>query len=95
VLINPQVSIAHDCVLEDYVSLAPAVTLAGGVHVEQGCEIGAAATVIPKQLIGRWSIVGAGAVVITPVAANTTVVGLPARQVARGSKARGSAPGPR
>ncbi len=82
VLINPHVSIAHDCVLEDYVSLAPAVTLGGDVHVEQGCEIGAAATVIPKQRIGRWSIVGAGAVVIKPVAANTTVVGLPAREVA-------------
>jgi acetyltransferase EpsM len=82
VLINPHVSISHDCVLEDYVSLAPAVTLAGGVHVEQGCEIGAAATVIPKQRVGRWSIVGAGAVVIKPVAANTTVVGLPAREVA-------------
>lgn len=82
VLINPHVSIAHDCVLEDFVSLAPAVTLAGDVHVEWGCEIGAAATVIPRQRIGRWAIVGAGAVVIKPVAANTTVAGVPAREVA-------------
>jgi acetyltransferase EpsM len=82
VLINPRVSIAHDCLVENYVSLAPAVTLAGNVYLEQGCEIGSAATVIPKQRVGRWSVVGAGAVVIRPVAANTTVVGVPARLVA-------------
>jgi sugar O-acyltransferase (sialic acid O-acetyltransferase NeuD family) len=82
VLINPHVSIAHDCLLEDYVSLSPAATLAGGVHLEQGCEIGSGATVIPRQRVGRWSRVGAGAVVIRSVAAHTTVVGVPARQVA-------------
>ena len=82
VLINPRVSISHDCQVEDYVSLAPGVTLAGGVHLEQGCEIGTAATVIPNQRVGHWSIVGAGAVIVSPVAANTTVVGVPGREVA-------------
>jgi acetyltransferase EpsM len=81
-VINPQTSIAHDCVLEDFVSIAPAVTLTGGVHVEIGCEIGAGATVIPRQRIGCWSIIGAGAVVIAPVAANTTMAGVPARCIA-------------
>ena len=56
------------------------VTLAGGVHIEEGCEVGSGATVIPRQHIGRWSIVGAGAVIISPVEANTTVVGVPARR---------------
>jgi len=81
VLINPKVSIAHDCLLEDYVSLSPSVTLAGGVRLGQGCELGTGAIVLPRQQVDCWSIVGAGAVVITPVAANTTVVGVPARRV--------------
>lgn len=83
VLVNPQVSIAHDCVVEDFVSLSPGVTLAGTVCVEEGAELGSGATVIPRQRIGRWSIAGAGAVVIAPVEANTTVVGVPARCIAR------------
>lgn len=83
VLVNPQVSIAHDCVVEDYVSLSPGVTLAGAVHIEEGCELGSGSTVIPRQRVGRWSIAGAGAVIIAPVEANTTVVGVPARRTSR------------
>jgi sugar O-acyltransferase (sialic acid O-acetyltransferase NeuD family) len=83
VLINPRVSVAHDCVIEDYVSLSPGVTLAGGVSVEEGCELGSGSTVIPRQRVGRWSIVGAGAVIIASVDANTTVVGVPARVTSR------------
>jgi sugar O-acyltransferase (sialic acid O-acetyltransferase NeuD family) len=78
-VVNPHASIAHDCVLEDFVSLAPGVALAGGVHVETGCEIGTGAVVIPRQRIGHWSIIGAGAVVIGSVQPNSTMVGVPAR----------------
>jgi sugar O-acyltransferase (sialic acid O-acetyltransferase NeuD family) len=80
VLVNPRVSISHDCVVEDYVSLSPGVTLAGGVLVEEGCELGSGSTVLPRQRVGRWSIAGAGAVILSPVEANTTVVGVPARR---------------
>jgi sugar O-acyltransferase (sialic acid O-acetyltransferase NeuD family) len=83
VLINPRVSISHDCVVEDYVSLSPGVTLAGTVHIEEGCELGTSASVIPRQRIGRWSIVGAGATIISPVEANTTVVGVPGRRTSQ------------
>ena len=82
VLINPQVSIAHDCVLENFCTLAPAVALAGGVQLREGCELGTGARIVPRQVVGQWSMVGAGAVVISAVAANTTVVGMPARKIA-------------
>lgn len=82
VLINPLVSVAHDCRLADYATLAPAVALAGGVEIEEGAELGTGARVIPRQTVGAWSKVGAGATVIRPVAANATVVGVPARQIA-------------
>lgn len=83
VLVNPQVSIAHDCVVEDYATLSPAVALAGGVRLREGCDLGTGASVIPRQEVGAWSKVGAGAVVIRPVAARTTVVGVPARVLPR------------
>jgi len=83
VLVNPNASIAHDCVLEDFVTLAPAVALAGGVHLEEGCELGIGARVAPRLRLGRWSVVGAGAVVIRPTPSGATVVGVPARPLVR------------
>jgi sugar O-acyltransferase (sialic acid O-acetyltransferase NeuD family) len=82
VLLNPQVSVAHDCVLEDYATLAPAVALAGGVRLREGCDLGTGANIIPRQEVGSWSKVGAGAVVIRGVPPNTTVAGVPARVIA-------------
>jgi acetyltransferase EpsM len=41
--------------------------------------IGLGASVVPMVSIGDWAIVGAGAAVVTSVAAGTTVVGVPAR----------------
>ena len=82
VLINPLVSVSHDCCLADFVTLGPSVALAGGVGIEEGAELGVGACVIPRQTVGAWSLVGAGCTVIRPVAPNATVIGLPARQIA-------------
>jgi sugar O-acyltransferase (sialic acid O-acetyltransferase NeuD family) len=81
VLLNPLVAVSHDCRLADYATLGPAVALAGGVEIEEGADLGVGAKVIPRQRIGAWSVVGAGATVIHPVAANSTVVGVPTRQI--------------
>jgi acetyltransferase EpsM len=81
VLINPLVNISHDCKLADYATLGPGVALAGGVEVGEGAELGTGADVIPHTMVGAWSVVGAGAAVIRAVAANTTVVGVPARPI--------------
>lgn len=80
-LINPHVSISHDCLLGDFATLGPAVALAGGVHVEEGADLGVGAQVTPRLRVGQWSVVGAGATVIRAVDANTTVVGVPAREI--------------
>ncbi len=82
VLIHAQASIPHDCDIEDFSTIAPAVTLGGAVRLREGCDLGMAACVLPRLEVGRWSKVGAGAVVTRPVAPNTTVVGVPARQTA-------------
>lgn len=50
-------------------------------HVEKGASIGANATVICGHRLGRYCMVGAGAVVTRDVPAYALVVGVPARQV--------------
>jgi sugar O-acyltransferase (sialic acid O-acetyltransferase NeuD family) len=79
--INPGCGIGHDVVIGDYSSLYWNVTLSGNVKVGEGCEIGSKTAVIPKNNVGRWSIIGAGAVVIKDIPDNCTAVGVPARPV--------------
>lgn len=52
-----------------------------GVHVKNGASIGANATCIAPLVIGRWALVGAGAVVTRDVPDFALVVGNPARRV--------------
>ena len=78
---NRRVDISHDCIIDDFATIAPAVTLTGAVHIGAGADIGAAATCIPAVRIGEGSIVGAGAVVTRDVPAHVTAVGVPARVV--------------
>jgi acetyltransferase-like isoleucine patch superfamily enzyme len=75
--------IAHDCVLEDFVSIRPGVQLAGHVVVEDDCIIGSVAIVLEGLTMGSGAMVGAGAVVTQDVPPGVTVVGMPARLVER------------
>ena len=53
----------------------------GPIVVRYGASVGAAAVVLPGVEIGRFALVGAGAVVTRPVAGHAIVVGNPARPV--------------
>ena len=57
----------------------PGAALAGWVHVKEGAYIYTNATVIPTRKIGRYAVVGAGAVVLQDVPDYAVVVGNPAR----------------
>lgn len=52
----------------------------GKVTVRYGASIGAGAVIVPNADIGRWAMVGAGAVVVGDVAEQALVTGNPARQ---------------
>ena len=82
VILNRHVDVSHDCAVSDWATLAPAVTLAGGVQVGEGAIIGARATCIPFVRVGAWSTIGAGAVVTRNIPDNVTAVGIPARPLA-------------
>ncbi|AZG13628.1 MULTISPECIES: acetyltransferase [Cupriavidus] len=80
--------VAHDCVVGDYVTLAPGVKCNGNVVIEDHAYIGTGA--ILKQgkpgeplVIGRGAVVGMGAVVTKNVPPGVTVVGNPAKPLER------------
>jgi len=77
-VLNSACVIEHDCVVEDFVHIAPNAVLGGGVKVGEGSLIGLGAMVLPFVSIGKWCIVGAGAVVTTDVPDFTVVAGVPA-----------------
>jgi acetyltransferase EpsM len=85
-VVNTGAIIEHDTILGDYVHAAPNVTLTGAVQAAEGAMIGAGATVIPGKTIGKWATIGAGAIVISDIPANSTAVGTPARVINRQRK---------
>jgi sugar O-acyltransferase (sialic acid O-acetyltransferase NeuD family) len=80
--------VAHDCVIGDFVTFAPAVKCNGNVHIKNGAYIGTGAIIHPGTknnpiVIGKNSKVGAGAVVTKSVPDNVTVIGSPAKILTR------------
>jgi acetyltransferase-like isoleucine patch superfamily enzyme len=52
-----------------------------GVQVKEGASLGARCVCVAPVTIGRWAMVGAGAVVVADVPDFALVVGVPARQI--------------
>lgn len=76
--------VAHDCVIGDFVTLAPRASINGNVVVEDHVYVGTGAvirqgTADNPLVLGRGCVIGMGAVVTKDVAPGVTVVGNPAR----------------
>jgi len=78
-IINTAAVIEHDCIIEDFVHISPNSSLAGGVQVGEGAQVGIGAKVIQGIKIGKWSVIGAGTVIISDVPDYSVVVGNPGR----------------
>lgn len=90
------VSLYEGIELEDYVFCGPSCVFTNDLTprakypkgragykktvVEEGASIGANATIICGHRIGRWALIGAGAVVTSNVPAHAVMLGVPARQ---------------
>jgi acetyltransferase EpsM len=79
--INTHCLAAHGDAFGDFVTLHPAAHVSGEVTIEEGCEVGAGAVVIPGLRIGAWSVLGAGCVAVRDLPGGRTWVGVPARDL--------------
>ncbi|WP_010500898.1 acetyltransferase [Paenibacillus elgii] len=78
VIVNRSANISHDTVIDDYVTIAPGVNLAGNVAVGEGAYIGIGSSVREKCRIGCWSVIGGGAFVKDDIPDLTMAAGVPA-----------------
>lgn len=83
-LYNLNVTIGHDCVIEDFVSIMPNVTVSGNVHLCEKVFLGASATLLQgsnqkKLIVGKGATVGAASLVTKSVAEDVVVFGIPAK----------------
>ena len=97
VKIQNNVSVYEGVELEDYVFCGPSMVFTNAVTprrkypkgvaryektlVKYGATIGANATVVCGNTIGRWAMIGSGAVVTKDVPDYALMIGVPARQV--------------
>ena len=83
VIILNKAYIAHDCVVEDGVTLSCGVQIGGHVHVMKESNLGMGAAVHQYQVIGSWSMIGMGGVVPkkSRIEPGHTWVGNPARRL--------------
>jgi sugar O-acyltransferase (sialic acid O-acetyltransferase NeuD family) len=79
VICNTGCIIEHECMIDDYVHIAPGAVLCGNVSIGEGSFIGANAVIKEGIKIGKHVTVGAGAVILKNIPDNKKVVGNPQR----------------
>jgi sugar O-acyltransferase (sialic acid O-acetyltransferase NeuD family) len=79
VILNTGCTVDHHNQIGDHVHLAPGTHLGGDVQVGEGTLVGIGATIMPQQSIGKWSVVGAGALVHRNLPERVTAVGVPVK----------------
>lgn len=80
-IVNLYCTLGHDCVLEDFVSLMPAVNISGNVTVGRCAYVGAGSIILQGISMGEYSVVGAGSVVTRSFDNNKRIMGVPARSI--------------
>jgi sugar O-acyltransferase (sialic acid O-acetyltransferase NeuD family) len=80
-ILNTKSSLDHDCVMEEFSSLAPGVTTGGVVQIGAYSAISLGANIIHGKNIGAHTIIGAGALVRADIPDHCVAYGVPARVV--------------
>ncbi len=78
-LFNLQVTIGHDCIIDDFVTIGPGSHISGNVNIGRATYIGTGTNIIEKLNIGRYATIGAGACVVSNLEDGVTAVGVPAK----------------
>ena len=82
-MVNLSCTIGHESRIGEACVLNPTVNISGGVTLEKGVLIGTGAQVLQYVRVGAGATVGAGAVVTKNVEPGMTVVGMPAKPLAK------------
>jgi UDP-3-O-[3-hydroxymyristoyl] glucosamine N-acyltransferase len=83
VKVDNLVHIAHGVHIEENSLIIANAMIAGSVNIGKNCWISPSSSIIQKVTIGDNSIVGIGSVVLKNVDDNSTVVGVPAKKLAK------------
>jgi sugar O-acyltransferase (sialic acid O-acetyltransferase NeuD family) len=86
-IVNTGASLDHDCVLEDFGSLAPGVFTGGLVEIGECSAVGVGASISDRVKIGSHAVIGTGAVVVRDTPDLSVAYGNPAS--VRRSRAEG------
>jgi sugar O-acyltransferase (sialic acid O-acetyltransferase NeuD family) len=79
VVILPNSVLSHDDSVGDYTCIAGGVCVSGRVTVGKSCYLGTNSSIRDNVILGDHCLIGMGSVVLGNVAANTVVVGSPAK----------------
>jgi sugar O-acyltransferase (sialic acid O-acetyltransferase NeuD family) len=79
VLVLQNSVVSHDTVVGSYTAVATSVSISGQCVIGENCYLGSNASLRESVRIGDRALVGMAAVVTKDVAADTTVIGNPAR----------------
>ena len=78
-LLNKVCTVGHDTHIDNYTTISPGVNIGGFNKIYEGAEFGINSCSVQKIIIGKWAVIGAGAVIIKDVPDNAVVVGNPGR----------------
>jgi sugar O-acyltransferase (sialic acid O-acetyltransferase NeuD family) len=80
-ILNTKASLDHDCIMDDFSSLAPGVTVGGVVRIGAFSAISLGANIIHAKTIGAHTVIGAGALVLENIPDHCVAYGVPAKVV--------------
>ena len=85
-IFNQNATIAHDVVIGEFTHISPGCTISGNVEIGNNCWIGAGSVINQgtpenKLLIGEYTTIGSGAVVIRSCEPNAVYAGVPAKRI--------------
>lgn len=80
--------IAHDCFVDDDVTMSPGVVLGGHTYVQRGANFGINSATHQNVTIGYCSMIGMGAVCVNDVNPQDVVVGIPAKMLGFNGRCR-------
>lgn len=73
--------VGHEATIGNSSFLAHGVNVSGSVAIEDGVFIGTGVSIVPRVRIGRFSVIGAGSVIIGDIPPYSVVVGNPGKVI--------------